>query len=228
MNRMRDFGRQELAQRFDLHFGTTNNEFVLRRDLREGRRLFANQIDVLERTTVDAAAPADVPGVAIREVAAFDDRIEDFWRAASQPFDVAVVRSREYLNWRYADPRAGRFTILLAECDAQLIGYAVLSTSGDKGQIADLLVLPERRDVLQALLEAALTQLASSGASRVQVWSPLLHPYRDTFVTKGFNATRTMQGVTLGAYRPDLAGALAILDDPRAAVHITAGDTDLV
>lgn len=228
MTHMRDFGRQELAHRFDLHFGTTNNEFVLRRDLREGRRLFANQIEVLEKNNVHAPVPVDMSGFTIREVTAFDDRIDDFWRDASQPFDVIVVRSREYLNWRYADRRAGRFTILLAECDAQLAGYAVLSTSGEKGHIADLLVLPERPDVLEAMLQSSLRRLAASGALRIQVWSPLLHPYRDALVRNGFNATRTMQGVTLGAYRPDLEDALGILDNPRAAVHVMAGDTDLV
>jgi GNAT superfamily N-acetyltransferase len=227
MTRMREFGWQQLAQHFDLNSGVTDNDVVLKQDLREKRRLFANRIEVLERDALDVPAASAVAGVTVREAAAFDDRIDDFSHEASQPFDIIVVRSREYMNWRYADHRAGRFTIVFAEHDAQLLGYAVLSAFGERGNIADLLVRPERPDILEALLQHCVTRLAASGALRVQVWNPAHHPYRGSLLRNGFTAKRTMQ-VTLGAYRPDLEDALDVLDDPRAAVHFMGGDTDIV
>ena len=227
MTRMREFGWEQLAERFDLNSGITDSEAVLKIDMREKRRLFANKIEVLERNALKAPSASPVAGVTFREVAAFDDRVDGFSRDASRPFDVIVVRSKEYLNWRYADRRAGRFTIILAERDGELLGFAVLSVAGNKGTVADLLVLPERDELVEALLGHCVASLAASGAHRVQIWNAAHHPYRASLERSGFDARGAIQ-VTLGAYRPALEPALCVLDDPRAPVHFMAGDTDIV
>src|SRR4029077_16724575 len=73
-------------------------------------------------------APLDRPAVAgqssaIREMLAFDDRIESFWQQAAQPFDFVAVPPADWLNWRYCDARGGIGSVLLAEDDAELLGF---------------------------------------------------------------------------------------------------------
>jgi hypothetical protein len=88
------------------------------------------------------------------------------------------VRHRAYLNWRYADPRAGRYTIRVAEEKGELLGYVVPAVSRGKGFIADLLVLPGRLDVVAALVEDAAGHLAERGLSALRCWCAKRHPYR--------------------------------------------------
>lgn len=228
MTRMKTVSWDELARRFDLHGGTTRNEYLLRQDLRDGRRLFGNKMEVLERPPGEAPIAAQVHGWTIGAAAAFDDRVNDLWQEASVPFDLLVVRTKDYLNWRYADPRAGGFAIRLAERKGRLLGYAVLAGSGTRGRIADLFVLPERADVLASLIQDGLAHFKNMGVSRVQCWCPRHHPFRPVFRRLGFERRQTLRGVTLGAYSNDLNRELEFLSDPLAALHMCAGDTDVV
>ena len=65
-------------------------------------------------------------GSTVSELPAFDERFEPFWERASAAWDVIPVRSVELLNWRFCDPRAGDFSIRIAEENGALLGYVVL------------------------------------------------------------------------------------------------------
>ncbi len=91
----------------------------------------------------------------VRNVPRFDERVDRVFDAASTQFRLMVVRRCDYLNWRYADPRAGNYVITAAEQDGQLLGYVVSRASSGRGLLADMLVLPDRLDILRALVAAA-------------------------------------------------------------------------
>lgn len=222
MAAMRAFGWAALRERFDLHGGSTNNQRIIDLDLRDGRRLFANAIEVLER---DTDGIAHETAIDVRVAEAFDARADVLWGDARGEFDLAVVRSSGYLTWRYADPRGGRYTILLAEQGQTLLGFAVLALSQGRGCVADVLVAPGRLDALAALLVAGTARLREEGASRVQCWCPRRHPYRETLERCGFRRRRAMRGVTLGPYDPAID--LSMMEDPELRLHYTPGDTDL-
>ena len=109
----------------------------------------------------------------------------------------------------------------------RLLGYAVLRTAGDKAYLADLLALPGRIDVLEALVADAVALAHRAGASGVECWLSGGHPYRAALRRQGFFDSRLDVAVE---FHPIAATAedLRCLRDPGARVHFQMGDTDMV
>ena len=169
------------------------------------------------------AAPVD--GVALRRIDRFDRRIGELWREAERDFEVAVERTPEYLDWRYCDERGGRWTVEVAEQDDRAIGYIAWRVEKSQGVIGDLVVLPERHDVLAALAQAAVTGAAAAGAASVIAWLPGIHPYRSVLRDLGFVSRPA--GVEQ-MFRPQLLSteAAELLAAPQTRIHFTIGDSD--
>lgn len=187
----------------------------------------ANKLYVLECDVTSSRSDARDTPMRVRRVDAFDERTDDFCAEASEPFQLIVVRDRRYLNWRYADKRAGKFAIYLAEEADHLIGYVTASVSQGKGCIADLLVLAERVDAAEALLNRALSDFAGSSIRTAQSWSLMHHPYQAALSGAGFSAKRRTLALRTRP-RAGRSNAVGFSGDPNALIHIMAGDSDLV
>ena len=95
-----------------------------------GSFALGNQLEVLDRPNDgDLPTPPDGTPFAIRETPAFDDSLDVFWPEAAPQFDLIYAHTKDVMNWRYADPRAGDFTITLAEHDGLLLGYVITRCS---------------------------------------------------------------------------------------------------
>jgi hypothetical protein len=193
-----------------------------------GNRVRVLTLALLDESGVPVEPPTtnlSVGDVTIRATDSFDDRIDDFWMAAAEPFAFMLERTRDQLNWRYADPRAGLFAIHLAEHGDRLLGYSVLRISHERGYIADLLALPRRLDVVKALVDDAVFTLGAIGASRIDWWLANNHPYQEVARGSGFVDKRI---VDIDLFPRKNSPDLTFLADPSVVVHIAAGDTDLV
>ena len=212
----------------DLSFGYRSGRVAARKayaSMESGA--IANGINVLVAPT----HPAPLDDVSrdawsLRPVKMFDERIDVFWNEASPQFDFATARSRDLLNWRYCDRRGGNFSVVLAEQDGRILGYAVERCSRGKGYIADLLALPGRLDVVSSLVGTALADLGRVGVKQAECWLTSRHAYLDTFASLGFKETGTKDLMYLPFKTPD--SELSYLRSPRTAVHLSAGDTDLI
>ena len=163
-----------------------------------------------------------------RPVERFDDRADSFFAAARAPWELIMVRSREHLDWRYCDRRAGAFHTRVAEDeDGTVLGYAVGKARGDQGYLADLLALPGRLDVAAALVAEIDAVLERAGCVDVLCWLPERHPYRAVLRRAGYLDARRQPFIT---YRPCGASPeeLEFLAAPETRVHFMLGDTDLV
>ena len=165
----------------------------------------------------------------VREIDSFDERVDRLWEEASPSFDFVLLRDAEFLNWRYCDARAGRFTRFAAEQDGRLLGYAVAQVSYGRGYLSDVLVRPGRLDVLDSLLAHATGRLKQAGVAVAIAWCATLHPYGPVLQRHGWlvRPTRTRDL----SYRPLHRGAetkLAFLQDPQTRIHFTTGDVDVV
>jgi hypothetical protein len=95
----------------------------------------------------------------IQTVDKFDNSLDSFWEKIKTGYDFISDKSSLRLNWRYLDPRAGNFVVKRAVKDGEVLGFIVLEyrNSGDypEGFISDLLTLPNRLDVAEALINDA-------------------------------------------------------------------------
>lgn len=215
---------------FELHVGSRSRHpamSTLRTRVYNTSLPLAHEVDVLMAPLSVVATHVAAPATwSISEATEFDDRIGPFFDEASTPFDLIVVRTKDYLNWRYADPRAGRFRIRLAESGGRLVGYSVTTSMRRHGYIADLLTLPGRVDVAESLLHDALAAFREAGLESGRCWAPHGHPYTDALRSAGFIQRKQARHVTYRAYRyPEAARALS---GPEARVHLMFGDSDSV
>ena len=94
----------------------------------------------------------------VHKIHSFDARIDIFWEKISDQYNFIIERRKDYLNWRYCDPRAGAFVIKQAEdTGGSILGYCVLRINRyiqdyPIGYLVDLLTLPDRMDVADKLI----------------------------------------------------------------------------
>lgn len=154
----------------------------------------------------------------------FDDRIDAFFEKAARPFALIQWRDEESLNWRYADRRAGPFTIRLAEEADEIVGYAVTRAVGTGAELADVLALPGREDVAHALVRDAMELGRRVGAPAIRSWMLEHHPYHPLLLHNGFLPVRRIVAPAFVDYGN--TEDYGFLRDPHASLHIMLGDTD--
>jgi len=166
----------------------------------------------------------------VTRVERFDERFDALFEECAPAFDLVRERSCDYLNWRFADPRAGAFESAAAFEGDDLVGYVVWRATDARAYVVDALVNPGRGDALDALLLVAERAFRDAGAAVALAWLPRWHPYRAVFRRRGFLDTRRPTGASL-RLPPEESGRgfdPALLTDPRARLHTLLGDTDLV
>jgi hypothetical protein len=189
-----------------------------------GRRVRARGI---LRALATAVQTKRVGPIEIHGLERFPESVDRLFEHSQREFDWILLRTADYLNWRYAHPSAGRFSIRAAFQREELIGYCVVRIGGPLAHIADLLTMPGRTDVADALVLDALEVAAGSGADAVVCWLLADHPYFELVLGRGFIVTDATSGclVKNEKLEPD---ALDFLDRPEVRVHVTAGDSDWI
>ena len=181
------------------------------------------------------AAPTRRPpaGTQIAVIDRFDERADALWDRARAAFDVATVRDARYLNWRHADPRAGRTLILGAfdgtsGSDGALLAYAAFRRSGDHASLVDVLADPARRVVLGPLIAEGAARMRAVGCSMITGWPPPGHSDAPALEAAGFLDLGTSLPLELDTppgQEPDEV-QVARFEDTSLRVHVTLGDFD--
>jgi hypothetical protein len=127
------------------------------------------------------------------EVYEFDERINSFWEKIKNDHNFIIEKNREYLNWRYCDPRSsnkGKYFVKQAVGNGEVLGFIVLEVrvkdDYSEGYIMDLLALPDRIDVAWTLLEEADQFCKESDINVVHYRVVKKHPYQAMFREQGF------------------------------------------
>lgn len=174
----------------------------------------------------------DVRDIDIVEIDEFDDRIDDFWAEISDFYNFIVFRNRDFLNWRYCDPRGGEFIVKEAVDKGAILGYVVVYINSFRrdypiGYIVDLLSLPERFDVTEALVAEAMSYFVDNGVNIVNFQVVEGHPHQKILESNGFLNSRIEINMFYNPINSD--EELMELDrDTPERVHISWGDHDVL
>lgn len=163
----------------------------------------------------------------IETVDQFGPEADVFWADAATQFDFVQVRDRRYLNWRYCDRRAGRFEVRVAKSGGRMLGFAAIRADEREAVLADLLALPERVDVAEALLDDAIAAARRAGSPTMRLWLQQTHPYAKAVRRRGFFDTDQRMRMRSTRLRDD-APELPFPDGPHGRVHAMIGDSDHV
>jgi hypothetical protein len=127
----------------------------------------------------------------IIEITRFGVEINRFWEEVKEGYDFIVEKTMDYLNWRYCDPRGGIYKVLLAKDESQVIGFIVYKINRYRedypvGFIMEVLALPDRRDVVDALIKNVVSRFDSMGVNIVHAQIIKGHPYEALLKSYGF------------------------------------------
>jgi GNAT superfamily N-acetyltransferase len=215
----------------DLFFKSNQQKNALLR--RYGFHLFSFHNRLRNLLSKSGSEEEKRKGIEILKTGEFDERINIFWNETKDNYDLIAEKNREYLNWRYCDPRSGEYTIRTAEKKDRILGYIVSRkrisknniTKNSIGYIVDLLTLKNRLDVARALLDDTIEEFDRKSVNLIQSFIIKNHSYEKIFQKRGFLNSRTK---LLTLYK-NLNSRIETknLDSPRR-IHLQYGDSDWI
>jgi len=169
----------------------------------------------------------------IADITIFDSSFEDFWKKIEPHYQFIVERTTDYLNWRYCDIRGGKYLITAAFEEKKALGYIVLRINRKKtnypiGWIVDCLIIPERLDVLDALITNALDLFRTQNVNIVQVLGLKNHLYEQVYKHRGFIDGRSKSVKNYREISPMGEELHVFLNTPVNRVHSVHGDFDYI
>jgi GNAT superfamily N-acetyltransferase len=179
---------------------------------------------------LSASIPVSPSNLEIREIDKFDRSIDFFWEKSKEFYCFVFEKSREYLNWRYCDPRAGFFQALVAIYDDEVIGYSVCNYGNlekKQGRIADFMVLPGQEWIQSNLLLSSLDFLKSKGMETVQAWLPNGNIFVNCFESNGFIKYDQRASIQISPFSEEIT-VEKIGECPSNRVLYHIGDTDII
>jgi hypothetical protein len=168
----------------------------------------------------------------ITSVKTFSVETDKFWNRVKDSYDFIIVKDREYLNWRYTDPRAGRFEIRQATEGKQVLGYCILRINKFRkdypvGYIMDLITLPEQTKVADLLIRDAVKYFDKNNVNIINCLLVEKHHYKKVLSKHGFINSRTKlhlfhNDIGLNSF---VSEKINHLNNPDR-IHFTYGDID--
>lgn len=114
----------------------------------------------------------------IREIQHFDSNFDGLWDDVKHIYPIAVIRSSQYLNWRYTKD-IGNYKIFAVYKSGELAGYIVGRTEnragkGEKalilGHIADIICQEKYADAVSCLIAAMENHFKDVDACAISCW----------------------------------------------------------
>jgi len=109
------------------------------------------------------------PGLEI--VSRFNEEYDDFAEKLCKKYDFTVLKTSEYLQWRYIDCPVINYTVFRLNTNSRISGYVILRISDEKGikygWIIDMLVDPLDSSSFNKMLKKSIAYFKSNDVSCV-------------------------------------------------------------
>jgi hypothetical protein len=164
--------------------------------------------------------PPRVSGLTIRRISSFDDRINDLWRKVSNDHDIMVVRSKEYLNWKFVENPGYKSMIYVAEKEEQICGYIILKcTQPSKGflvgRICDLFAPLSEAGVIHCLISKAIEYFRDEKVDLIYYEMIAEKTYQKVLRDCGFISSRRLDRNHFCIYGGHPGISSTYLEDPK-------------
>lgn len=147
----------------------------------------------------------------------------------SRSFNIAVIRGKEYLNWKYIKNPTRKFKIysISEKNSGKMRGYVVLSritsTNFKWGRVVDFVVDPTDKEVMQILITHTVKYFEKQKCDGIQIFG-MKKEHRKMFRKNGFiNLILKKQRFIIKIDRPE--PDIDFFKNPENW-FITAGDSD--
>ena len=168
--------------------------------------------------------------VHIVKIHEFDSKFNELWDQVAPGYERIIKKTSEYLNWRYADPRGGRYDVYAAYDDSEVMGFIVLRTRRPPfkypkpgGYVVEIVTRQDDERTAKLLFSHALKTFKENGIDTIRYWGILGNSHSEVLKKMGFARTRDMMIV----YRKYLPEGLAHLETtPSERIHMVHGDFD--
>jgi hypothetical protein len=94
-------------------------------------------------------------GLELKHIEKIPDDYEAFWEEANKKYPIAVVRSREFLQWRFFEEPQGANEFYEARLDKKLLGYCVVKLRYKKLDIVDFFCIRKENIISGIFYEIA-------------------------------------------------------------------------
>jgi hypothetical protein len=163
--------------------------------------------------------------VAVNKETAFPDNIDSMWQKVAPNYDIAVIRDKSYLTWRYISS-PDKYSILLArDKNGGCLGYMVTKFHGGTlptGYLCDFLTLENDPDIFRALLVKAVTDFREKQAALAMTYA-VENGYYDRLLRKAGFIPRASHVII--SYNSALGRRVT---SGKYEWHFTMGDSDHV
>jgi hypothetical protein len=168
----------------------------------------------------------------ISEITTFDSGIETFWNEVKNKYSFIIERDLNYLKWRYCDRRGGEYAIREASDRGRILGYSVLRINRynreyPEGFIVDLLTLPDRLDVADALVRDADEYFSEKNINIVHSLAIEGHKYSRLLKRRSF-FRHYVKDILFYAPLRALGGIRDFKAAPSDKLHFMWGDLDWI
>jgi hypothetical protein len=163
----------------------------------------------------------------VRPVALDAPEVDALWARLAPQFDLATIRDRRYLHWRYAQCPLVRYEVIgvAHRWRGHLEGLAVLRPQFEGWPFAvlvDWLAPRDEPELTRRLLAAAEARARSYGQGQLMAWFPPGGPEARALIAAGYREAETPYRLVGSLHSP-----LLTLDWVREHWYFTGGDTDV-
>lgn len=113
--------------------------------------------------------------VVIHKVERIDSRIDSLWEQVRGTTDIGLNKASGYLNWRYNCHPSQKYQVFVADGGKNWAGCLVMRHTGLRSEIVELLVNPERVDLVSDLLSTAISEAHRVGSIAINMWATNKH-----------------------------------------------------
>jgi hypothetical protein len=171
----------------------------------------------------------------LKEVTLFDRKFKTFWNDVKDNYHWILARTPEYLNWRYNDPRGGKYRIITATEHDKILGYCIsrvnrINQEYPIGQIVDTISHQDHPDLKNAFVRDTLDHFEEENVNVVRSWVIKNHPLHRAFLNHGFIDS----GADIHLYYHVDSEAVIDTDLDKfknaspSQIHFMLGDTDMI